>query len=96
MTRAAASDAKSAATRTGLKSGFKATADSDAPDKKEVLSESKFQEKLEEMKKDVANAGSGPQEEPSDKAEISPVTEAAAATLDENKNIVDTLPKKTV
>jgi hypothetical protein len=43
MTRAAASTAKSTATRSGLTSGFIATKETTEPEKKEVLSEDKFE-----------------------------------------------------
>ena len=45
------------------------------------------------MKKDITNAGSGPDptKDVNDKLEISPVTEAAAASLDQNKTILDSL-----
>ena len=84
MTRAAASTAKSTATRSGLTSGFIATKETTEPEKKEVLSEDKFEQKLEAMKKEITNAGSGPDptKDVNDKLEISPVTEAAAASLD--------------
>lgn len=92
MTRAAAFTAKSSATRSSLQSGFDATKELDKPNKKDVVKQAKFEEKLEQLKKEVANAGSGPQPtEVSDKLETSPITEKAAETLDEKKNVIDAL-----
>ena len=83
MTRAGASEAKSMATRNGLESGFRATAEPDKLFEQDALTESKFMEKVNQMKKEVTEAGSGPAppSEVSDQLETSPITEKAAATL---------------
>ena len=45
------------------------------------------------MKKDITEAGSGPQPpaEASDKIEVSPITEKAAETLEEKKDVIEAL-----
>jgi len=61
MTNAAAFSAKSSATRASLQSGFDATKELDAPNAKDAKLQNSFNDKLEALKKEVTNAGSGPQ-----------------------------------
>ena len=93
MTTSAAFSAKSTATRTSLESGFDATKELDKPNKKDAKMQNGFNEKFEQMKKDITEAGSGPTPpaEASDKIEVSPITEEAAKTLEEKIDVVEAL-----
>lgn len=93
MTNAAAFSAKSSATRSSLQSGFEATKELDNPTAKDAKLQNSFNDKLEALKREVTNAGSGPElpAEASDQLETSPVTEKAAATLEETKNTVEAI-----
>ena len=95
MTNAAAFSAKSSATRSSLESGFEATKELDKPNAKDTKLQSSFNEKLEALKKEVTYAGSGPTvpTDVSDELEKSPITEKAAATLEENKKEIEAMNK---